>query len=170
MSLPYAGANRIRFHGYFSAALSPSASVMPRPDDCGGQHNRSRPAAPQVGGTSSGIDRDAARGLIERVSRIVLRASLPALELHARFLDAIGDGREVDLLVEGRSTFLLPGLVRRLRLGGREAALAATAGMALFPRVMLILLQARSLGRTFRCRRVLGAREMVVEIRVPQEV
>ncbi|HLV61272.1 MAG TPA: hypothetical protein VKY51_07725 [Fredinandcohnia sp.] len=104
------------------------------------------------------------------MSRIVLRASLPALELHARFLDAIGDGREVDLLVEGRSTFLLPGLVRRLRLGGREAALAATAGMALFPRVMLILLQARSLGRTFRCRRVLGAREMVVEIRVPQEV
>jgi len=117
-----------------------------------------------------GIDRGAARRLIVRVSRVVLRASLPPFELFDRFLDAIGDGAEVDLLVEGRSTFLLPSLVRRLRLGGREAALATVAGMALFPQVFLVLVQARRLGRTFRCRRVLASREVVVEIRMPQVV
>jgi len=107
---------------------------------------------------------------LSAVSRVVLRASLPPLELYGRFLDAVGDGAEVDLLVEGRSTFLLPGLVRRFRIGGREAALATAAGMALFPQVFLVLLQARRLGRTFRCRKVLSSREVVVEIRTPQVV
>lgn len=99
------------------------------------------------------------------MSAIVLRASLPPLVLHERFLDAMGEGDDVDLLVEGRRTVLLPTLVRRLRLGGREASLAAVAGMALFPQVMLVLLQAQRLGRTFRCRKVHGAREVIVEIR-----
>lgn len=101
---------------------------------------------------------------------VVLRASLPPLELHERFLEAIGEGEEVDLLVEGRATFLLPRLVRRLRLGGREGALATIAGMALFPQVFLILLQAQRLGRTFRSRKVHGAREVIVEIRLPRTV
>lgn len=104
------------------------------------------------------------------VSAVVLRASLPPHVLHERFLDAIGEGEDVDLLVEGRSTYFLPQIVRRLRLGGREGLFAGLAGAALFPQVILVLLQAQRLGRTFRCHRVHGAREAIVEVRRPQTV
>lgn len=104
------------------------------------------------------------------VTAVVLRASLPPHMLHARFLEAMGDEEDVDLLVEGRRAALLPHLVRRLRLGGREGSWAALVGMAIFPQVFLVLLQAKRLGRIYRCRRVHGAREVVVEIRLPQTV
>jgi len=95
---------------------------------------------------------------------IVLRASLPAAELAARFLDAIARGADVDLVVEGRRTRLLPRVARHIAEGGRAGA-AVLALTPLFPKVVAILLQCRRLGRTCTVRRVAGAREVVVEIR-----
>lgn len=95
----------------------------------------------------------------------MLRASLPALELAARFLEAMARGADVDLIVEGRRTAVLPGIARRMSKRGRGAVAAATAGLPLFPKVIGILMQARQLGRTFTSRKVQGAREVVIEIR-----
>lgn len=101
---------------------------------------------------------------------ILLRASLPLPTLHSRFLEAIAEGRDVDLLVEGRRVMLLPQITKRLRLGGRDAVAASLLAAPLFPQVILLLLEARRLGRTFTCRRVHGAKEAVVEVRLPTNI
>lgn len=95
----------------------------------------------------------------------MLRASLPALELTARFLEALSRGADVDLIVEGRRTALLPALTRRIAKGKRGAVAAAAAGLPLFAKEIAILAQAKQLGLTWTARKVQGAREVVVEIR-----
>lgn len=101
---------------------------------------------------------------------IILRTTLPMQTLHTRFLEAIAEGRDVDLVVEGRRVLLLPEVIKRIRLGGRDAAAASLMGLPLFPQVVVLLLEARRLGRTFSCRRVHGAKEAVVEVRLPTTI
>jgi len=96
---------------------------------------------------------------------VILRASQPSLQLLAQFAEAIARGADVDLVVEGRRSALLPGLSKRILGGGRGSKAALAAAMPLFPTVMLLLLQVRQLGRTWTVRKVSGAREVVVEIR-----
>lgn len=95
---------------------------------------------------------------------MVLRASLPAAELMMRFLEAMGSGRDVDLIVEGRRSRLLPRVAKEIARGGKrgKAALALTP---LFPKAIALMLQCRRMGRTCVVRRVAGAHEVVVEIR-----
>lgn len=96
---------------------------------------------------------------------VVLRASLPAPVLAERFLDAIGKGAGVDLVVEGKRAALVPEVSRRLKLGGRDAVAAVTVGM-LLPKVVGLLIQAHRLGRTWECRKVAGTRDVILEIRL----
>ncbi len=96
---------------------------------------------------------------------VILRASLPGLELVARFLEAMSRGADVDLIVEGRRTALLPRIARRLADPSRRDAPAYALGLSLFPKVIALLVQARQMGRTSTVRKVQGAREVVVEIR-----
>ncbi|WP_373049013.1 hypothetical protein [Vulgatibacter sp.] len=96
---------------------------------------------------------------------VLLRASLPAAQLAQAFLDAIARNAEIDLVVEGRRARLLPEVARRLTMGGRDAVAAMTLGAALFPKVIGLLVQSRRFGRTWSCRQVAGAREVVLEIR-----
>lgn len=98
---------------------------------------------------------------------VILRASLPAPELAQAFLDAIGRNADIDLVVEGRRSALVPEVSRRLLLGGKDAVAALTLGTVV-PKVMAILLQARRFGRTWAVREVAGAREVIVEIRQRQ--
>lgn len=98
---------------------------------------------------------------------VILRAAQPSLELIAQFVEAISRGADVDLVVEGRRSALLPGISKRITSGGRGSKAALAAGMPLFPSVMLLLLQVRQMGHTWTVRKVQGAREVVVEIRRP---
>jgi len=95
----------------------------------------------------------------------MLRSSLPLAELVARFLEALARGADVDLIVEGRRTALLPAVTKKMSKPGRGAVAAAAAGLPLFPKVIALLAQAKQLGRTWTVRKVQGAREVVVEIR-----
>lgn len=95
---------------------------------------------------------------------VVLRASLPAPELARAFLDAMARNADIDLVVEGRRSRLLPQVAKRIAAGGRLAGVAL-ATTPLFPKVIAILLQCRRFGRTCTVRKVAGAREVVVEIR-----
>lgn len=95
---------------------------------------------------------------------VVLRASLPPGDLAAGFAQAMQRGEDVDLVVAGFRARLVPGLVARLSRGGADA-LGAVALAPLLPREVAVLLVARRLGRSLACRRVAGAREVVVEIR-----
>ncbi|AKU90978.1 hypothetical protein [Vulgatibacter incomptus] len=96
---------------------------------------------------------------------VLLRESLPAFELSARFLEAASKGADVDLIVEGRRAAMLPGIARRLFPGTKLGVAAAAVGVPLFPKVMALFLQARQLGFTWNCRKVSGAREVIVELR-----
>lgn len=104
-------------------------------------------------------------GKVEEI--VILRAAQPSLQLIAQFTEAMARGAEVDLVVEGRRSALLPRLSRRILSRGRGSKAALIAGMPLFPSVMLLLLQVQQLGWTWTVRKVEGARESVVEIRRP---
>lgn len=95
---------------------------------------------------------------------VVLRASLPVGHLADGFLRALQRGADVDLVVSGLRSRLLPGVVQRLCAGG-TGTVEALAYAPLFPKELGLLLQARRLGRRLQCREVAGAREVVVEIR-----
>ncbi len=95
---------------------------------------------------------------------VLIRAALPAPKLVEAFMDAVARDADVDLVVEGWVSRLLPEAARRLAQGGRDA-LAAMAMAPLFPKVFAILIEARKMGRTWTCRRVAGLSEVVVEIR-----
>lgn len=95
---------------------------------------------------------------------VILRASTPTTALVERFLDAVGRGADVDLVVEGLVARLVPAFVARLARGGRDALHAALLA-PLFPKVFALLVQAHKLGRTYSCRRVAGCNEVVIEIR-----
>jgi hypothetical protein len=97
---------------------------------------------------------------------VILRASTPTARLVEGFLAAMGRGADVDLVVEGQVSRLIPPFVSRLARGGRDALRAAVLA-PLFPKVFALLVQAHKLGRTFACRRVAGYREVVIEIRRP---
>lgn len=95
---------------------------------------------------------------------VILRAATPTGRLVERFLEALGRGADVDLVVEGLVARLVPAFVTRLARGGRDALRAALLA-PLFPKVFALLVQAHKLGRTFSCRRVAGCEEVVIEIR-----
>jgi radical SAM superfamily enzyme YgiQ (UPF0313 family) len=95
---------------------------------------------------------------------VILRASTPTTSLVERFLDAMGRDADVDLVVEGLVARLVPAFAERLARGGPDA-LRAVVLAPLFPKVFALLVQSHKLGRTFRCRRVAGCEEVVIEIR-----
>lgn len=95
---------------------------------------------------------------------MILRASTPAADLVERFVEAMGRDADVDLVVEGLVAGLVPTFATRLARGGHQALRAALLA-PLFPKVFALLVQAHRLGRTYRCRRVAGCEEVVIEIR-----
>jgi len=98
---------------------------------------------------------------------VVLRASWPFRELLGRFIAAMGQGADVELVVEGRiAKLLLPRLVPKLARGGGESKRAAAMLAPVVPGTVALLLQAKAMGRTFTCQKVSGAREVVIEFRV----
>ncbi len=95
---------------------------------------------------------------------VILRASTPTASLVERFVEALGRGADVDLVVEGFVARLVPRFTTKLARGGPEALRAALLA-PLFPKVFALLVQAHKLGRTFDCRQVAGCEEVVIEIR-----
>jgi hypothetical protein len=95
---------------------------------------------------------------------VVLRTSLPLGDLATRFAAAVLRGADVDLVVSGLRSRLVPRVVERIARGGSDA-LEAMVLAPLLPKELGLLLQARRMGRSLACRRVAGAREVVVEIR-----